>query len=269
MLPCACTRLAAAAAHAAPRPAATLRPRLLCCPPHAQVAFPRRAPLRVRAARIGGVEVPNQKYVEFSLQYIFGIGPTSAKAILVSTGVENKRTKVRACRVPRACCVGAGCCGGCWPWAPAPAGAGCAGHCLNEGGQVALAATCCALLRARVPPALPPRALLCCPRRPTRPTPRHLTPPSHPHLSPPPPGPDRGRADQAARGGGQLHGGGRPAPLQRPQHQAPERDWLLPRAPPLQQPARARAAHQEQRAHPQGQGQAHRRCVPSVWGGTG
>jgi small subunit ribosomal protein S13 len=58
------------------------------------VAF-RRAPLRIQAARIGGVEVPNQKYVEFSLQYIFGIGPTTAKSILVSTGIENKRTKVR------------------------------------------------------------------------------------------------------------------------------------------------------------------------------
>ena len=55
----------------------------------------RRAPLRIQAARIGGVEVPNQKYVEFSLQYIFGIGPTTAKSILVSPGIENKRTKVR------------------------------------------------------------------------------------------------------------------------------------------------------------------------------
>jgi hypothetical protein len=59
-----------------------------------QAVFPRRAPLRIQAARIGGVEVPNQKYVEFSLQYIFGIGHTTAKAILASTGVENKRTKV-------------------------------------------------------------------------------------------------------------------------------------------------------------------------------
>ncbi|EFN52157.1 hypothetical protein CHLNCDRAFT_27099, partial [Chlorella variabilis] len=49
--------------------------------------------LRIQAARIGGVEVPNQKYVEYSLQYIFGIGHTTAKAILVTTGVENKRTK--------------------------------------------------------------------------------------------------------------------------------------------------------------------------------
>ncbi len=34
--------------------------------------------------------------MEFSLQYIYGIGHTTAKAILVSTGVENKRTKVGA-----------------------------------------------------------------------------------------------------------------------------------------------------------------------------
>ena len=45
-------------------------------PPHVvpapvQAAFPRRTPLRIQAARIGGVEVPNQKYVEYSLQYIF------------------------------------------------------------------------------------------------------------------------------------------------------------------------------------------------------
>jgi hypothetical protein len=59
-----------------------------------QAVFPRRAPLRIQAARIGGVEIPNQKYVEYSLQYIFGIGHTTAKAILASTGVENKRTKV-------------------------------------------------------------------------------------------------------------------------------------------------------------------------------
>ena len=41
------------------------------------------------------------RYVEFSLQYIFGIGHTTAKAILVSTGVENKRTKVGSCGMLR------------------------------------------------------------------------------------------------------------------------------------------------------------------------
>ncbi len=45
------------------------------------------------------MEVPNQKYIEYSLQYVYGIGHTTAKAILVSTGVENKRTKVRVAAV--------------------------------------------------------------------------------------------------------------------------------------------------------------------------
>eukprot|EP00887_Chlorella_sp_A99_P006831 scaffold2.g6831.t1 len=54
---------------------------------------PRRVALKVQAARVGGVEIPNQKHVEFSLQYIYGIGPTTAKAILVDTGIENKRTR--------------------------------------------------------------------------------------------------------------------------------------------------------------------------------
>lgn len=49
-----------------------------------QVAF-RKAPLRIECARVGGVEIPNQKYVEYSLQYIYGIGPTTAKAIVSST----------------------------------------------------------------------------------------------------------------------------------------------------------------------------------------
>ena len=44
-----------------------------------------RTPLRIQAARVGGVEIPNQKYAEFSLQYIFGIGHTTAKAILLET----------------------------------------------------------------------------------------------------------------------------------------------------------------------------------------
>ncbi|KFM22766.1 30S ribosomal protein S13, chloroplastic [Auxenochlorella protothecoides] len=46
----------------------------------------------IRAARIAGVEVPNQKYIEYSLQYVYGIGHTTAKAILAST-VPNKRTR--------------------------------------------------------------------------------------------------------------------------------------------------------------------------------
>lgn len=58
-----------------------------------QVVFQRRAPLKIQAARVGGVEVPNNKYIEYSLQYIFGIGHTTAKAILRDTGIDNKRTR--------------------------------------------------------------------------------------------------------------------------------------------------------------------------------
>ena len=54
---------------------------------------PRRGSLHVVAARIAGVEIPNAKRVEASLQYIFGVGPTTAKAILSDTGIDNKRTR--------------------------------------------------------------------------------------------------------------------------------------------------------------------------------
>ena len=54
-------------------------------------AAAQRAPLRIWAARIGGVEIPNKKMIEFSLQYVYGIGHTTAKAILSET--------VRAMRV--------------------------------------------------------------------------------------------------------------------------------------------------------------------------
>lgn len=49
-----------------------------------QVAF-RGKPLRIECARVGGVEIPNQKYLEFSLQYIYGIGHTTSKAIISAT----------------------------------------------------------------------------------------------------------------------------------------------------------------------------------------
>ena len=45
----------------------------------------RRQPLRIECARVGGVEIPNQKRIEYSLQYIYGVGHTTAKAILVET----------------------------------------------------------------------------------------------------------------------------------------------------------------------------------------
>lgn len=39
-------------------------------------------------ARIAGVDVPNNKRVEVSLQYIFGIGPTISRRICLRTQVE-------------------------------------------------------------------------------------------------------------------------------------------------------------------------------------
>jgi small subunit ribosomal protein S13 len=45
-------------------------------------------------ARISGVDLPNEKRIEASLQYIFGIGPTLAKKILNDAGVSlDTRTK--------------------------------------------------------------------------------------------------------------------------------------------------------------------------------
>ncbi|MEW5298868.1 MAG: hypothetical protein WDW38_000397 [Sanguina aurantia] len=52
----------------------------------------RRAPLNVQAIRVVNVEIPNSKRIVISLQYIFGIGNTSALQILSSSGVENKKT---------------------------------------------------------------------------------------------------------------------------------------------------------------------------------
>jgi hypothetical protein len=51
-----------------------------------QVAVPRsRTPLRVQNLRVNNVEIPNSKRIEISLQYIYGIGSTTAKQILVNT----------------------------------------------------------------------------------------------------------------------------------------------------------------------------------------
>jgi small subunit ribosomal protein S13 len=45
-------------------------------------------------ARIAGVNLPNDKRIEASLQYIYGIGFTSAQKILVETKIDpNIRTK--------------------------------------------------------------------------------------------------------------------------------------------------------------------------------
>ena len=45
-------------------------------------------------ARISGVDIPKEKRVEVSLQYIYGIGPSSSRRILSSSGV-NPDTKVK------------------------------------------------------------------------------------------------------------------------------------------------------------------------------
>ncbi len=38
--------------------------------------------------RIAGVDIPNKKRIEISLQYIYGVGKTRAKQILSSTGIS-------------------------------------------------------------------------------------------------------------------------------------------------------------------------------------
>ena len=42
-------------------------------------------------ARLLGVDIPNRKKIEFSLRYIYGVGPTRAKAILAATGIDPDR----------------------------------------------------------------------------------------------------------------------------------------------------------------------------------
>ncbi|CAM6098933.1 unnamed protein product [Calypogeia fissa] len=49
--------------------------------------------LNIRCARVGGVEVPNSKRIEISLQYIHGVGKTTARQILLDVEMENKLTK--------------------------------------------------------------------------------------------------------------------------------------------------------------------------------
>lgn len=45
-------------------------------------------------ARLLGVDIPNRKKIEYSLRYVYGIGPMRAKSILEETGIEpNIRTQ--------------------------------------------------------------------------------------------------------------------------------------------------------------------------------
>jgi small subunit ribosomal protein S13 len=45
-------------------------------------------------ARIAGVDIPREKRLEISLTYIFGVGPTRAKEICSSVGIDES-TRVR------------------------------------------------------------------------------------------------------------------------------------------------------------------------------
>ncbi len=45
-------------------------------------------------ARVAGVDIPNNKRVEFALRYIHGIGPTKAQQVVAKVGLEgNPRVK--------------------------------------------------------------------------------------------------------------------------------------------------------------------------------
>jgi len=39
--------------------------------------------------RIQGVDIPNDKRIVISLQYLFGVGPTNAKTILTKVGIDH------------------------------------------------------------------------------------------------------------------------------------------------------------------------------------
>merc|ERR1712176_586376 len=51
-----------------------------------------REHLHLGLARVGGVDIPESKLIEFSLQYVYGVGRNTAKQILIDSGVNNKRT---------------------------------------------------------------------------------------------------------------------------------------------------------------------------------
>ncbi|KAE9609004.1 hypothetical protein Lal_00020357 [Lupinus albus] len=49
--------------------------------------------LSIRCVRVGGVEIPNNKRIEYSLQYIHGVGRNIARQILTDINMDNKITK--------------------------------------------------------------------------------------------------------------------------------------------------------------------------------
>ena len=42
-------------------------------------------------ARISGVDIPNNKHVEISLTYIYGIGRPTAQKILAAVGIDGEK----------------------------------------------------------------------------------------------------------------------------------------------------------------------------------
>ncbi|CAA2966876.1 30S ribosomal S13, chloroplastic [Olea europaea subsp. europaea] len=56
-------------------------------------SLPKIGGLSIKCVRVGGVEIPNNKRVAYSLQYIHGVGRTRAKQILVDLSMENKITR--------------------------------------------------------------------------------------------------------------------------------------------------------------------------------
>jgi hypothetical protein len=58
---------------------------LASTPTYPQAAAPRRTPLLVQNLRVNNVEIPNSKRIQVSLQYIYGIGQTTAENILRDT----------------------------------------------------------------------------------------------------------------------------------------------------------------------------------------
>eukprot|EP01023_Acetabularia_acetabulum_P043179 TRINITY_DN430_c0_g1_i1.p2 TRINITY_DN430_c0_g1~~TRINITY_DN430_c0_g1_i1.p2 ORF type:complete len:162 (-),score=9.58 TRINITY_DN430_c0_g1_i1:201-686(-) len=57
------------------------------------IRIAKRTPLQIRCARVAGVEIPNNKRLEIALTYIYGIGLTTAQAIMGDTELENKRVR--------------------------------------------------------------------------------------------------------------------------------------------------------------------------------
>ncbi|KAJ4755625.1 30S ribosomal protein S13 [Rhynchospora pubera] len=52
-----------------------------------------RGRLTITCVRVGGVEIPNEKRLEFSLQSIYGIGRTISRVIINDLGFDNKVTR--------------------------------------------------------------------------------------------------------------------------------------------------------------------------------